>query len=1060
MHRSSGAVDFSRLIIQGVFSFLLVLMLGMPAFSQSTATLQGTVTDTSNAAVPNAKIVVHNAATGVERATQTDQSGAYLVPGLLPGVYTVTVSADGFQTFVIRDLKLDVATTVSENAQLKVGGVTQEVVVSGGAPLVNTSTPTVGQVINQTTVQQIPLNGRHFVDLGLLVPGTVTPPQNGFLTAPLRGQGSFAINTAGQREDTTNWMINGINLSDEVQNQITFQPSITTVSEFKIDNSTFPAEYGRNSGAIVNIATRSGTNDFHGELFEFLRNNYFDARNFFNPVRSLKGVPNPQSPFIRNDFGVDGGGPIVKNKAFFFLSYEGNRQRQAISLSSHTFSQADQAQIAATGDAAVQKVAALLPAANDVGTGNPADPTTFNGFLGGTVAPVNIDQGSGDLSFVINQNDHLHGYINIQQDRRQEPVLQGNSLPNWGDTRASRRQIMTIQEDHIFGPSMTNEARLGYNRIHITFAPNRVLNPADFSIDDGVSVPLAIPQISISNFFNIGGPSGFPQGRGDTTVGFSDTMRYLRGSHSFAFGGEVRRFYNDNFAETPGTFNFTSVANFISDNANSFSTNLGNGASKLLEPAFGLFVQDSYKLRPNLTLELGLRYDDNMTISEAENRFVTFDPVAVSLVQTDSPYNANDKNFQPRVGFAWDPWGDGKTAVRGGYAILTDQPVSGIVTGLTVNPPFGDPRTIAGSVSMTSALTSAAAAGLAPNTIFHNFHNPYVQSWSLTVQHQLGESMGLQIGYIGSKGTHLRLPRNLNQAAIGQQVEGANKLAPTRPFASLSATSPIDPGATLGNIIEVDSSGNSNYNALWVTANKRFSQGLQFSASYTFSRSFDYNSLNGNTVEDSTNPRLNYGPSDFDARHRFVINAVYDLPFKGNRLVSGWELAGISQAQSGNPLTIGYIDATPLGLSTLRPDASGPIHTEDVAFGGGQYGIQWIANPGVLSAPRVLGPATSPCNSTCFIYHFGNLGRNTVIGPTFVNTDFSIIKRTKITERVNSEFRAEFFDIFNHPNFGNPNLSFGGSAPSGAFGLISSTRFPTGDFGSSRQIQFALKLEF
>ena len=1033
--RRSKNVIFALTLLFGL------LIIAAPAMAQSTATLQGTVTDASNAAVPAAKVVVHNQATGVDRTTQTDQSGAYLVPGLLPGLYTITVSANGFQSFVIRDLKLDVATTVTENAQLKVGGVTQEVVVSGGAPLVNTSTPTVGQVINQTTVQQIPLNGRHFVDLGLLVPGTVTPPQNGFLTAPLRGQGSFAIDTAGQREDTTNWMINGINLSDEVQNQITFQPTINTVSEFKIDNSTFPAEYGRNSGAIVNIATRSGSNDFHGELFEFLRNNFFDARNFFNPE------PFPQAPFIRNDFGVDGGGPIKKNRAFFFMSYEGLRQRQAISLNSHTLSQDNQAQVASSSDTAVQKLAALLPAANAVGTGNPADPATFNGFLGGTVAPVNIDQGSADLSVVLNENDHLHGYFNMQQDLRQEPTLQGNSLPGWGDTRASRRQIMTIEEDHIFSPTMTNEARLGYNRIHITFEPNRKLNPVDFGINDGTTAAIGLPQISVTGFFNIGGPAGFPQGRGDTTVAFSDTMRYLRGSHSFAFGGEIRRFYNNNFASTPGSFTFNSVTDFINDNGSAFNTNLGNGASKLLEPAFGLFVEDSYKIRPNLTLSLGLRYDDNFTISEADDRFVVFDPTTVSLVQDASPYNPNNKNFQPRVGFAWDPWSDGKTSIRGGYSILTDQPVSGIVTGLTTNPPFGDPLLVNGTVSFTDALTAAGAAGLAPGSIFGNFRNPYVQSWSLTAQRQLGESLGLQVGYIGSKGTHLRLPNNINQPLIGQQDTGTNTLS--RPFDNLSASSPIDSGSPLGNIFEVDSSGNSHYNALWVTANKRFAQGLQFNASYTYSKSFDYNSLNGNAVEDSADPRLNYGPSDFDARNRFVINAVYDLPFKGNRLVSGWELAGISQAQSGNPLSIIVQNSRPTGAFTLFPDASGPIRTESVPFGT-QFGIQWIANPTVLSQPRVADPNGG------FDYHFGNLGRNTVIGPSFVNTDFSIIKRTKVTERINSEFRAEFFDIFNHPNFGNPNLRFG----TGTFGLISSTRFPTGDFGSSRQIQFALKLEF
>lgn len=296
------------------------------ARAQSTATLQGAVTDTSNAAVPNATVTIHNQNTGIDRTTQTDQSGAYYAPGLLPGTYQVTITANGFQAFVIKDLMVDVASTVTANAQLKVGQLTEQVVVSGGTPLVSTNSVSMSQVITQKMVQELPLNGRHFLDLAALTPGTMTPNQNGFLVAPLNGLGGLSIDTAGQRETTLNLMINGINLNDEVQNQVTFQPSIDTVSEFKIDNSTFPAEYGRNSGAIINIATRSGTNDFHGEAFDFLRNNYFDARNFFNPVGKA------QSPLNRNDFGGDLGGPIKRNKAFMFLSYEGLRQFHALPL--------------------------------------------------------------------------------------------------------------------------------------------------------------------------------------------------------------------------------------------------------------------------------------------------------------------------------------------------------------------------------------------------------------------------------------------------------------------------------------------------------------------------------------------------------------------------------------------------------------------------------------------------------------------------------------------------------------------------------------------------------
>src|SRR5215475_8777986 len=303
---------------------LVILMLAATAFSQTTASIQGTVSDQSGAAVVGAKVTVKNTALGIERTTQTSATGAYEIPALPPGAYDVQVQMAGFEAQIAKAVPLEVSHNSVQNFGLKVATTTEVVTVEASAPIVETTTVSVGQVINQRTVQEIPLNGRHFVDLGLLIPGSVTPPQNGFLTAPLRGQGSFAFNTAGNREDTVNFMVNGINLNDMVQNQITFQPSINTVSEFKVDNSTFSAEYGRNSGAIVNIATRSGTNDFHGEAFEFYRKENLDARNFFNPDTQK------QSPFKRNQFGGNLGGPIVKNKTFFFATYEGLRQRQQL----------------------------------------------------------------------------------------------------------------------------------------------------------------------------------------------------------------------------------------------------------------------------------------------------------------------------------------------------------------------------------------------------------------------------------------------------------------------------------------------------------------------------------------------------------------------------------------------------------------------------------------------------------------------------------------------------------------------------------------------------------
>src|SRR2546426_12260300 len=331
-----------------LFAALLMFFTGATALAQSTATLQGTVIDPQGGAVPDAKVTVRNAATGVERNTQTDSAGYFQVPSLPVGAYRIEIRHEGLQTLVVKQIDLDLATIVSQNFELKVGELSQTTEVTGEAAVVETATMSVGQVINSKTVQEIPLNGRHFVDLALLVPGTVTPPQSGFLTAPLRGQGSFAFNSAGGREDAVNFMINGINLNDMVQNQVTFQPTINTVSEFKIDNSTYSAEFGRNSGSIVNIATRSGSDQFHGEAYDYLRNNYFDARNFFNPTS------NPQSALKRNQFGADFGGPLIRGKTFFFLSYEGLRQRQGLTTTSNVLTAAERSQIQSSGSPSAQ----------------------------------------------------------------------------------------------------------------------------------------------------------------------------------------------------------------------------------------------------------------------------------------------------------------------------------------------------------------------------------------------------------------------------------------------------------------------------------------------------------------------------------------------------------------------------------------------------------------------------------------------------------------------------------------------------------------------------------
>jgi Carboxypeptidase regulatory-like domain/TonB dependent receptor len=1022
---------------------LTLLAFSSITFAQSTGAIRGRVTDPTGAVVSGSKVTVRNQSTGLERLVQTDSDGNYQVVALPPGVYRVEAQSQGFVSQAVNDLTLEVSEIVVQNIQLKIGDVTQRVEVTADMLTVETSTMTVGQVINQRTVQEIPLNGRHFVDLGLLIPGSVTAPQNGFLTAPLRGQGAFAFNTAGAREDTVNYLINGINLNDMVQNQVTFQPSINTVREFKVDNSTYGAEYGRNSGAIVNIATRSGTNEYHGEVFEFLRNEKLDARNFFD-------INKP--PFKRNQFGGALGGPIIKDRAFFFGSYEGLRQRQGLTINGGVLS--DDQRNQAT-DPVVNRLIALIPRANTVVNGVPR-------FIGSATAPVDLDQYTGDVNVNLGSFDQLHGYYAYQRDKRGEPTLQGNNIPGFGDTRRSRRQVFTLNETHTFLPNVVNEARFGFNRISINFTANNRLNPADFGINNGINELIGLPQITVGAIgLNFGGPNGFPQRRGDTTFVVSDTLNYLRGRHSFKFGGEFRRFYNNNSNKTTGTFGFANPDEFLRGNANAFTVTVGDVASSIGTGALGLFARDNYKLTRTLTLELGFRYDWFMSPSERYDRFVTFDPTTSSLVRlgslSDTIYDQGDKNFQPRVGFAWDPFGTGKTSVRGGYAILADQPVTNVVTGLAANPPLASPRTFTGPIRFDNANVVSMAAGLAPARIDPNFDTAYVQSYNLNVQREITPTLTAMVGYFGSKGTNLRISRNIN--TYTDQITLAR----------------IFPG--FGNITEITSAGNSNYNALWITGNKRFGRGLQFNASYTLSKSIDYNSLNtqGVIVQDSFNLRGNRGLSDFDARNRFVANWIYELPFKGNRVIEGWQLAGISQWQSGNPINIlagnpvtlpGTLSTTVgrlTGNATIRPDVVGPVK---VIGDPNQWFTNTVCDPrpgGNCPAGAVFVLPVSPTlvstpNGLLTIYHFGSLGRNTITGPSFSNTDFSILKNTTIFENIRMQFRAEFFDIFNHANFGQPN-NMAVTGPSN-FGVITNTRFPTGDSGSSRQVQFALKLLF
>jgi Carboxypeptidase regulatory-like domain len=1087
----------------GERSFLLALaflaFFATGAWAQSSATLSGVVTDPTGAAVVHAQVVVHSLATGLDRTVTTDEAGAYDVPSLQPGDYKVQVTAAGFSMDTVEKVTLQVAQSVTLNPKLAIASTGATVQVESTAvSQIESSTITVGQVIGRATVQELPLNGRHFLDLTVLTPGGVVADTAGSLTAPSRGLGANSFITAGNREDSVNFQINGINLNDISQNQITFQPSIDTTSEFAINNQTFSAEYGRSDGSIVTVATRSGTDHFHGELFDYFRNDWLDARNYFNRSYNpstglpLVGDTGAKAPLQRNNFGGSVGGPVWKGHTFFFFSYEGLRQHQGILQNSPVFSAAQQAAYAAnaTADPIAAAFAALIPLPNSGST-----------YVSFTPGPVQIDQYTGDVLQQLGQNDSLHGFYAFQKDVRTEPALQGDTLPGWGDHREAHRQIGTLQYVHIFNSNVTNEARLGFNRISIAFNPANLIDPASIGIVDGLTGNVGIPQTTITDVgFTVGGPSGFPQGRNTTTGVLSDTVTMLKGNHQIKWGGEFRRYLYYSFAGNIGTLTLSS-ANLAADETPVFSIQPNIIDYRIYADAAAGFIQDNYRILPGLTLEGGLRFEWNGTPLEGENRISIFNPANITLTQAgtngipaDGAYKQN-YNLEPRLGFAYDLFNNNKTVLRGAYGILVDQPVAGTVSILTGNPPFTTAVSYSNSaapIPMNDLYASAkAASGFALGWVNPNFRNAYVEDFNFNVQQALPWSLVASIGYYGSTGHHLLIRTDPNQA------NGPTNAPSPRPYLNLAADSPIAPGASIAsNIAEDNSIGYSNYNAMWVTLSKTMSNGLQFDMNYEWTKSMDINSLGsqgGAVLPDSNNPSENYGLSDFDVRNHFAANAIYALPFKRNRWVSGYRLTSIFQYQTGNPVNIvASSDGYNGNSGLIRPNLLQPITrhkqqiigSSNVSYfpnpGGETYGgavcditnttpgcvYQIVATTSLITAPTktcpnpsLVDPATAALTDPCvtLIYTgLGNMQRNRGTGPGFADLDLSGEKETRLFKGLTLTLRVDAFDILNHPNFGQPS----NNVQSTSFGQITATRFATSDGGSSRQLQLSAKFQF
>src|SRR5581483_10897301 len=616
-----------------------------------------------------------------------------------------------------------------------------------------------------------------FLDLALMQPGTVVPSTNNrtFLAVP-SGIGISGINASGTRKDSTNYVVDCINLSNMVQNQITFQPNLDMIQEFKVQTNAFSAEYGRNAGIIINGVSKSGTNGFHGTAFEFVRNSVFDAKNFFDP-------PGKIAPFKRNIFGYSVGGPIIRNKLFFFHSYEGRRGREVATLNTVV---PTPAQRAAVTSPVIQKLLGLIPAANDA---------TGTHFVGSAARQRTLNQETGRIDYSFHEKNFIYGSFIINRDERTEPTLQGNNLPGFGDERPAKRLLISLGYIRVFSPTVTNEFHAGLNRVLISFNQAFTGTPSSF----GMTSPSPVmPEIEVAGVGTgnpwFGGINGFPQGRGDTSFQYSDTLSWIHGKHSLKFGGEFRRFRNNNEnGGTGGIIAFPSLTAFLAGTPSQDQETSLPVTPALRVSAIGAFAQDDIKLSSSLTLNLGLRWEYNGVPSEKYNRLGLFDFKTDTVVQIgtngfDEAYHKQFTNFGPRAGFAWNPFGNGKTVVRGGAGFYYDQPVTNVLStnpSPASNPPFAQSVNITQNIDLNNPFLSPPGVGAALGLVDPNFRSGRVLSYNINVQQELFGTV-FQIAYVGSQGRHLRLYGDYNQGIGGK-----------RPISSVTITNALGQSSTV-----------------------------------------------------------------------------------------------------------------------------------------------------------------------------------------------------------------------------------------------------------------------
>jgi hypothetical protein len=1052
-------------------------------------TLLGTITDPTGALIPGVSISVKNMDTGIERMTQSNSDGAFRVPELPVGRYSVTVTMAGFTPYLAEDVDVAVAGEVTLNVALQTGSQKEEVVVIGNALQVETTSNTLGATLTSNEVKNLPVNGRDYTKLIYLSPGVTGSPDQ--ISDSPGSFGTFSVN--GARGRSNNFLLDGTDMNDGYRNDPAINEAgvfgtpatilpIDAVAELRV-LSNYEPEYGRNAGGVINIVTKSGTNDFHGTAVEYFRNNALDARNYFNPVGQT------QAPFHNNQFGGSIGGPIIRNRTFFFFDYEGQRE------SVGTVSQAcvpDPAYIDSLGGATNPVIAALLardpwPAPNL--SGATTSQTGCSAPNAAVIAPSsnNITSLIAKIDHSINKSNMLSGRYYYGDSTQSFPLALsgGGILPGFNTDTPTRVQLVSISLVSILSSNKVNEARMGWNRFAEGFFPeDRSFQPGSIGLNTGTSfADEGLPVINVGGYAPIGASKSDPRQRFDSNWQGFDNFSWTAGKHSVKFGYEFRRTSITQFLGTNyrGRLVFNTLDDFLAGTVDDGTQSLGYSQRHTYQNNHGLYAQDSYRVIPTLTLNFGMRWDYFGVFHEKNNllsNITAFDPAAgtLTLTQVGQPglgslYQPDYRNFAPRVSFSFDPFGKGKTVIRSGFGVFFDafsQDVflAHLPYNSTFDPgpaynPFG-PAPIFSVSANGGTIVSGQPVFAAPGTtpagdifsIDGDSRTPYLMNFNLNVQQQLSERALVQVGYVGSLGRRLLRFRDINQPSQSTITATDIAFAQANTYTNAAGnTVACYPGGGPGCIPTYNSASRvylnnpygafyinqeeatsySNYNSLQVSLRVSEWHGITSILNYNWSHSLDNASDSEDFVpnaaqpNNSTRPDLEYGDSNFDVRNRFTWIFGYQLPTtKGSmaQLRNGWGFDSTVTLQDGQPFNLNYNfedDYSGSGEGFDRPDIlASPKYTKNPS----QFlNLSSFAIPCSLTSYALVNGITGTAQD-CIpgTRHFGSLGRDSLRGLAYKNWDFALYKTTNFRENFSMQLRAEFFNIVNHPNFASPLL--------------------------------------